>query len=53
MTKSISSKALKFILEKGEDYKTEFKEKADKNLDKEIAAFANRLWRTNLYWHQR
>ena len=35
------STRLKFILKKGEDYKTEFKEKADKNLDKEIVAFAN------------
>ena len=41
MTKSIPSKNLKFILEKGEDYKTEFKEQADKSLDKEIVAFAN------------
>ncbi|MDE0119335.1 MAG: ATP-binding protein, partial [Bdellovibrionales bacterium] len=29
------------ILEKGEDYKTEFKEKVDKSLAKEIVAFAN------------
>ena len=41
MTKFIPSKNLKFILEKGEDYKTEFKEKPDKNLDREIVAFAN------------
>ena len=41
MTKSIPSKNLKFILEKGEDYKTEFKEQADKSLDREIVAFAN------------
>ena len=41
MTKSTSSKNLKSILEKGEDYKTEFKERADKNLDREIVAFAN------------
>ena len=41
MKKSTSSKNLKFILEKGEDYKTEFKENVDKNLDKEIIAFAN------------
>ena len=41
MTKFIPSKNLKFILEKGEDYKTEFKEKADKSLDREIVAFAN------------
>ena len=41
MTKSTPSKNLKFILEKGEDYKTEFKERADKNLDREIVAFAN------------
>ena len=37
---SIPSK-LKFILEKGEDYTTEFKEQVDRNLDKEIVAFAN------------
>ena len=41
MTKFIPSKSLKFILEKGEDYKTEFKEQADKSLDREIVAFAN------------
>ena len=41
MTKSISSKNLKIILKKGEDYKTEFKERADKHLDREIVAFAN------------
>ena len=41
MKKSTSSKNLKFILEKGEDYKTEFKENVDKSLDKEIVAFAN------------
>ena len=41
MTKSIPSKNLKFTLEKGEDYKTEFKERVDKNLDREIVAFAN------------
>ena len=41
MKKLISSKKLKFIFEKGEDYKTEFKEKADKSLAKEIVAFAN------------
>ena len=41
MIKSTTSKNLKFILEKGEDYKTEFKEQADKSLDKEIVAFAN------------
>ncbi len=41
MIKSISSKNLKFILEKGEDYKTEFKAQADKSLDREIVAFAN------------
>ncbi len=41
MKKFTPSKILKFILEKGEDYKTEFKEKADKNLDREIIAFAN------------
>ena len=41
MKKSIPLKNIKFILEKGEDYKTEFKEKADKNLDREIVAFAN------------
>ena len=28
-------------MKKGEDYKTEFKEKADKNLNREIVAFAN------------
>ncbi len=41
MAQSTTSKRLKFILEKGEDYKTEFKEKADRNLDREIVAFAN------------
>ena len=41
MTKSIPSKNLKFILEKGEDYKTEFKEKINKTLAREIVAFAN------------
>ena len=41
MAKFIPSKNLQFILEKGEDYKTEFKEKPDKNLDREIVAFAN------------
>ncbi len=40
MTKSTSSKNLKSILKKGENYKTEFKEKIDR-LDKEIVAFAN------------
>ncbi len=41
MIKSISSKDIKFILEKGEDYKAEFKAQADKSLDREIVAFAN------------
>ena len=41
MKKSTPSKNLKFILEKGEDYKTEFKEQVDRNLDREIVAFAN------------
>lgn len=41
MIKSVSSKNLKFILEKGEDYKTEFKAQVDKSLDREIVAFAN------------
>ena len=41
MKKTASSNCLKFILEKGEDYKTEFKEQVDKSLDKEIIAFAN------------
>ena len=41
MKKPASSKNLKLILKKGEDYKTEFKEKVDKSLAKEIVAFAN------------
>ena len=41
MKKAITLKTLKSVLRKGEDYKTEFKEKADKNLDREIVAFAN------------
>ena len=41
MIKSASSKNLKSALKKGEDYKTEFKEKVDKSLAKEIVAFAN------------
>ena len=30
-----------FVLENGEDYKTEFKQKPDAGLDREITAFAN------------
>ena len=41
MAKSITLKNLKSTLKKGEDYKTEFKEKVDKSLAKEIVAFAN------------
>ena len=41
MAKSITLTNLKFALKKGEDYKTEFKEKVDKSLAKEIVAFAN------------
>ena len=41
MKKYAGLKNLKSILEKGEDHKTEFKEKVDKNLDREIVAFAN------------
>ena len=41
MRKAITLKTLKSVLRKGEDYKTEFKERADKNLDREIVAFAN------------
>ena len=41
MKKFTSSKNLKSILKKGESYKTEFKEKVDKTLSREIVAFAN------------
>ena len=41
MKKTISSRNLKSVLKKGEDYKTEFKEDVYKKLDKEIVAFAN------------
>ena len=41
MKKSTPSKNLKFILKKGENDKTEFKENMDKSLNKEIVAFAN------------
>ena len=41
MSKPTSSTDLKFILGKGEDYKTEFKEEIYKKLDREIVAFAN------------
>ena len=41
MKKPITLKDLKFILKKGEDYKTEFKEEVYKKIDREIVAFAN------------
>ena len=41
MKTPITSKTLKSILKKGEDYKTEFKESVHKNLDRELVAFAN------------
>ena len=41
MKKSITLKTLKSVFRKGEDYKTEFKEKVDRNLDRELVAFAN------------
>ena len=41
MKKAITLKGLKSILRKGEDYKTEFKEKVDKTLRREMVAFAN------------
>ena len=41
MKKAIPLKNLKSILKRGEDYKTEFKEKIDKTLNREIVAFAN------------
>ena len=40
MSKINPSKDLKSILKKGEGYKTEFKEKVYKKLDREIVAFA-------------
>ena len=41
MKKSVSLKNLKSILKTGEDHKTEFKEQVNKNLNREIVAFAN------------
>ena len=41
MTRSISLKDFKYVLAKGEGYKVEFKEKVDRNFDREIVAFAN------------
>ena len=41
MKKAITLKTLKSTLRKGEDYKTEFKEKVDKTLRREMVAFAN------------
>ena len=41
MKKTTSSRNLKSILKKGEDYKTEFKEAVYKTINKEIVAFAN------------
>ena len=39
--KSVSSSILKFILERGEDSRTEFKERAEAGLDRAMTAFAN------------
>lgn len=41
MKKPTPLKNLQSVLKKGEDYKTEFKETVDNNLDREIVAFAN------------